>query len=145
MPGQGSLEKRHLGEAIGLSFGKATIRKLMNKKHLSKWNKCSGCRRSKLLMEELTDSRATELAAMNRQRLGITMGLLTGYVALKAHLLELKIAEDDICRLCGQSGEDSVHVLYHCPALACKKYLIWSLCGIRGSEKSWATVPLIRD
>jgi len=106
---------------IGLPFaiGKATIRKLMDKEHLSRWNKCSGCRRSKLLMEGLTDSRATELAAMSKQRFGTTMGLLTGHVALKAHFLKLKIAEDDICRLCGQNGEDSVHVL--CPVLACKR------------------------
>lgn len=112
--------------AVGLPFatGKTTIKRLMDQEHQFRRKKCSSCRRSKFLMKKPTHSRAMELIEMSRQRFGTTIGLLTEYVILKAHLFKLKIINDNVCRLCGYSGEDSVHILCRCPALACKKYLL---------------------
>jgi hypothetical protein len=46
-------------------------------------------RQSKVLMSYLLPSRASELLAMNRSRLRVAVGLLTGHTKLRAHLYKL--------------------------------------------------------
>ena len=57
--------------------------------------------------------------------LSAAVGLLTGHTALRAHLYKLGHAERQECRLCGYDKEDSVHIVCHCPVLACKRQRIW--------------------
>jgi len=62
---------------------------------------------------------------MNRSRLRLDIGLLTGHVALRSHLYKLGLTESKVCRLCGEESEDSSHILCRCPALSCKRYRLW--------------------
>lgn len=73
--------------AIRLPFGmgKAIMKNMINQEHLSRWKKCEGCRRSKLMIKQPSTSRTNGLLAMNRLKLGTTIGLLTGHIALKVH------------------------------------------------------------
>jgi hypothetical protein len=61
---------------------------------------------------------------MNRSRLRVAVGLLTGHTSLRAHLYKLGHTERRECRLYGYEKEDSVHIVCDCPVLACKKYRI---------------------
>jgi predicted Zn-ribbon and HTH transcriptional regulator len=71
-------------------------------------------------------SRANEFLAMSKLRLRAAVGLLTGHTSLRAHIYKLGHTEGQECRLCGYDKEDSVHIVCHCPVLACKRYRIWS-------------------
>jgi hypothetical protein len=73
-------------------------------------------------MSYLLPSRASELLAMNRSRLRIAVGLLTGHTKLGALLHKFGYTEGQECRLCGYEKEDSVHIVCDCPVLACKRY-----------------------
>jgi len=54
---------------------------------------------------------------MNRDRLRLSIGLLSGHVALRGHLYKLGLAENKECRLCGEESEDTSHILCRCPVL----------------------------
>ena len=68
--------------------------------------------------------RANEILAMSGLRLRAAVGLLPGHTALRAHLYKLGHTEWQECRLCGYDKVDNVHMVYHCPDLACKRYRI---------------------
>jgi hypothetical protein len=57
---------------------------------------------------------------MSRSRFRAAVGLLTGYITLRAHMYKLGHTEWQECRLCEYDKEDSVHIVCHCPVLACK-------------------------
>lgn len=63
---------------------------------------------------------------MDKRRARIIIGLLTGYVALRTHLFKLGLAEQENCRLCRDSKEDSKHILCNCLVLAYRRY---NTCG----------------
>jgi predicted Zn-ribbon and HTH transcriptional regulator len=75
-------------------------------------------------MSYLQPSRASDLLAMNRSRLRVSVGLLTGHTKLRACLHKLGYTEGQECRLCGYEKEDSVHIVCDCPVVACKRYRI---------------------
>jgi hypothetical protein len=69
-------------------------------------------------------SRASELLALNKVRLRAAAELLTGHTSLTALLHKVGHKERQECQLCGYGKEDSVHIVYDCPVLACKRYKI---------------------
>jgi predicted Zn-ribbon and HTH transcriptional regulator len=85
-------------------------------------------------MRYLLPSRASELLAMNRSRLRVAVGLLTGHTKLRAHLHKLGYTEGQECRLCGYEKEDSVHILCDCPVLACKRYRIFGCMFLKPED-----------
>ncbi|XP_032689440.1 uncharacterized protein LOC116852838 [Odontomachus brunneus] len=114
-------------QEMGIPFavGKEYIKKSLEKEHLDSWKRGQGCRRAKLLMEKPSKSRARELLTMNKKKLRLAINLLTGHMALRAHLYNLKMAEQKNCRLCGEEEEDSIHILCRCPLLAIRRYRSW--------------------
>ncbi|XP_032668449.1 uncharacterized protein LOC116842825 [Odontomachus brunneus] len=103
---------------IPFAVDKEYIKKSLEKEHLDSWKRGQGCRRAKLLMEKPSKSRARELLTMNKKKLRLAINLLTGHMALRAHLYNLKMAEQKNCRLCGEEEEDNIHILCRCPLLA---------------------------
>jgi len=112
---------------VGVPFatGKNIIRGWLEKEHLSSWKLTSDCKWSKQLMKSPQHSRTSELLAMSKSRLRLSIGLLTGHVALRSHLHKLGLTESKDCRLCGEESEDSSHILCRCPALSCRRYRLW--------------------
>jgi len=74
-----------------------------------------------------------KLLAMNRSRLKLSIGLLTGHMALRG-LYKLGLAESKECRFCGEESEDSSHILCHCLALSCKRYRLWESMFIKPGD-----------
>jgi predicted Zn-ribbon and HTH transcriptional regulator len=120
--------------AIPFSVGKNLIKKQLEQRHRDRWTACTGYRQSKVLMSYLLPSRASELQAMNRSRLRVAVGLLTGHTKLKAHLHKLGYTEGQECRLCGYEKEDSVHTVCDCPVLACKRYRIFGCMFLKPED-----------
>ncbi|XP_071574629.1 uncharacterized protein [Temnothorax nylanderi] len=106
--------------------GKEVIKSCLKREHLIRWETLKTCRQARILMKNSRPGRAKELLALNKQKLRVAVGLLTGHSALlRAHLFNLGLAEQKECRLCGDEKEDNVHILCHCPALICKRYKTW--------------------
>ena len=59
---------------------------------------------------------------MSRSKLKVAVGLLTGHTTRRARMFNLGLTQRQDCRLCGDEKDDSVHIVYHCPILACKRY-----------------------
>jgi hypothetical protein len=74
----------------------------------------SSNRKSNVLMSYLLPSRANEILAMNKLRLRVAVGLLTGHTSLRAHLYKLGHAERQECRLRGYDKADSGHTVCDC-------------------------------
>ncbi|KYM97757.1 hypothetical protein ALC62_11553 [Cyphomyrmex costatus] len=70
-------------------------------------------------------ARTKELLAMGKEKLRRGIDLLTGHMPLRAYLFNLGLTEQKEYRLCGEEGEDNLHLLCRCPALACKRYKSW--------------------
>ena len=81
---------------------------------------------------------------MSKLRPRAAVGLLTGHTSVRAHLYKLGHTEWQECRLCGHNKEDSVHIVCHCPVLACKRYRIWGNMFLKpkGLEKVRVSSPL---
>ncbi|TGZ50927.1 Uncharacterized protein DBV15_11858 [Temnothorax longispinosus] len=63
---------------------------------------------ARILIKNSRPGRAKELLALNKQKLRVTVGLLTGHSALlRAHLFNLGLAEQKECRLCRDEKEDN--------------------------------------
>ena len=74
-------------------------------------------------MSELPSGRTKGLQTMSRQKLKAAVRLLTGHTSLiRAHMFKLGLTQRQDCRLCGNEKDGSVHIVCHCPTLACKRY-----------------------
>lgn len=73
------------------------------------------------MMSSPSDKRAKELLALGRDNLRTTRGLLTGYNTLRSHQKVIGNTNQDLCRLCEEKKEDSIHVICECPILAIKR------------------------
>ncbi|XP_032685191.1 uncharacterized protein LOC116850698 [Odontomachus brunneus] len=93
-------------QIVGVPFvtGINIIRGWLEREHVGSWRAEGGCRTAKQLMEQPSPGRANELLAMNRLRLKVGLGLLTGHITLRSHLNKLGLTEQSDCRLCGCDG-----------------------------------------
>jgi len=117
-------------ETVGIPFvvGKEVIWNHLRLEHLNKWKTCKGCRQFKNLTYEPLPSRTKELHAISRQKLTVAVELLAGHTTV--HIFKLGLTQQQDCRLCGDK-KDSVHILSHRLALACKRqrnlgHMFWS-------------------
>jgi ribonuclease HI len=69
--------------ALCCSVGKNLIKKQLEQRHRDRWTACTGYRQSTVLMRYPLPSRASELLAMNKLRLRVAVGLLTGHTSLR--------------------------------------------------------------
>ncbi|XP_018396943.1 PREDICTED: uncharacterized protein LOC108775154 [Cyphomyrmex costatus] len=129
-------EKAPAERIVGVPFSAGTkiIKEWLEREHSNSWKGAEGCKRAKQLMRSPNLARTRELLAMGKTKLRSGIGLLTGHLPLRAHLFNLRLAEQKECRLCGEESEDNLHLLCRCPALACKRYKSW------GQFISWGYV-----
>jgi len=111
-------------QVIGVPFatGRKIIADRLLRDHTRAWIRTSGCRQTKVAMKLPRINRAKELLSMDKGRLSVTIGLLTGHVALRTHLFNIGLTKEKSCRLCGEDREDSIHILCKCPSLVLKRY-----------------------
>ncbi|XP_029171134.1 uncharacterized protein LOC114940578 [Nylanderia fulva] len=126
-------DSREVG--VPFTMGKNFIRDSIDKQHKARWDNLKSCRQAKFLMKDINGNRTKELLTLNRQKLRIGIGLLTGHSPiLKAHLFNIILADRKECRLCGEEKEDSIHILCQCPALARKRFRIWGQSFLKSEE-----------
>ncbi|XP_032686606.1 uncharacterized protein LOC116851376 [Odontomachus brunneus] len=134
-------------QIVGVPFvtGINIIRGWLEREHVGSWRAVGGCRTAKRLMEQPSPGRASELLAMNRPRLKVGLGLLTGHITLRSHLNKLGLTEQSDCRLCGEEREDSTHILCRCPVLTCKRYRSWGCMFMEPEDLNGKRVSSLID
>jgi hypothetical protein len=120
--------------AIPFSVGKKLIKKHLELKHLARWATCTGCQQSKMLMRYPLLGRSNKLLAVSRLTLRAAVGLLTGHTNLRRQVYKIGHTERQQYRLCGYDKKDSIHIVCHCPVLACKRYRIWGSMFVRPKD-----------
>ena len=81
------------------------------------WAKLPGLKHSKITMGGYNPKRTTELMLLNRDKVRVVTGFLTGHCRLGKHLRQLGIAEEGVCRFCGDGAETPIHLLQDCVAI----------------------------
>jgi len=83
--------------SVPFAIGKRLIKEFLKREHLVSWGQVQGCRQAKLLLNHPLSKRTDELLTMSGKKLNDSIGLLTGHVALRAHLFNLGLAERKDC------------------------------------------------
>jgi len=56
--------------------------------------------------------------------------LKAGHTTITAHMFKLGFTKRQVCRLCRDEKENSVHIVYHCLPLSCKRYRSHTRLGV---------------
>ena len=71
-------------------------------------------RQSKVMINQPETEREKILMSLNRKQLRAITMLLTGHGIFKNHMHKMKLADDKLCRYCGNANETSTHLLCFC-------------------------------
>ena len=107
---------------VSLQSVKLAISLRTNQSHLDTWKKLTTARQARELIEGPSQRYKKVLINLNRTRIRMVVGLLTGHNTLQRHLHIMKISEDPMCRRCGREQETSAHVLCQCEAFASTRH-----------------------
>lgn len=134
-------------QIVGTSFAvdKEVIRSHLRQEYLCRWKACKVFRQSKTLMSEPLASRTKYLQAISRSKLKVAVGLLTGHRTLRDRIFNLGLTQRQDCRLCGDEKEDSVHIMYHCPTLVCKRYKTLGRMFLKPDDLDNMSVSLVAN
>ncbi|KAJ8977058.1 hypothetical protein NQ317_007869 [Molorchus minor] len=103
-----------VGPELLVLISKATyaqsISKWVIQQHVEYWEKHE-LRQSRTFMTEPTDQLTNSLLSLNRKQTRTIIGALTGHCPLQRHLHKMGLANDPICRRCGEDKEPALHVL----------------------------------
>lgn len=86
--------------------------------HKSRWNDTIGCRVAKNLLGNPSRALATKCFKMNKPKLRMLTGIITGHCRTSAHLHRMGLAKDPTCRGCLTEDETIEHILFHCPTIS---------------------------
>ena len=102
-------------------LGPHTIRRELKKeedcKRIKLWEETPKLRQAKELLGNYNRKRSRVCMNINKNRLRILTGFLTGHCRLKEHLRKLGIEQRGECRFCGDVEETPGHLLKECGAL----------------------------
>ena len=74
-----------------------------------------------MLLGSYDSKRAKRLITMNRRKLRLITGFLTGHCSLNGHLTQIGAVDCNLCRYCRAGKEDPEHILTVCDAISLKR------------------------
>jgi len=88
------------------------------------WHKTAKCRQARELVKQ-PNIRLTKYALkLSRKDLRVLAGLLTGHADINRHLTLMQVRNDEICPLCQDVEETTLHLLRKCCALINQRFEI---------------------
>ncbi|XP_066909294.1 uncharacterized protein [Halyomorpha halys] len=100
------------------------------------WRDCIGLRQAKILITKPSTSKTKWLLGLNRTKLRLLIGILTGHCRHKRHLKICGVVHDETCCLCGQAPETALHYIADCGKYASLRYRLLASDRIKGNEVS---------
>ena len=116
-----------LEPVIGVSNRSVTedINKWLAEKHQEEWYKATACKQAKTLMgEHLNPKRAADMRRLSRTEMKTLTEVFIGHGNLAYHRHKIGLAENPLCRLCGEDNEISTHILCDCPTIRGKRQIL---------------------
>jgi hypothetical protein len=126
--------------APSLCIQKTLTKQAMRQDWQRQWTGLTTCRQTKLFFPSLHEGKSKQLLCKGRILLGTLTQFITGFNHLGYHVLNMKKCEDDTCRLCLESVEDSWHLASECPATLSTRVELWGPFG--PSNHSWTVKQL---
>lgn len=101
-------------------YSKLILRRTIEQEHKSYWNSLPRLRTSKkfIIPQKI---KVDKLLNLSKKDIRTLTGLITGHGPVKYHLKKMRLAEDNICRLCLNETETTEHLLCSCEAAARKR------------------------
>lgn len=106
---------------VGIHKIREELKKEEEAKRSKHWRDCPGLRQAKELLGNYNRKRYEAVIKLNKNRLRILTGLLTGHCKLREHLRKLGLEAEGTCRFCHDAEETPMHLLRDCGALLCKR------------------------
>ena len=80
-----------------------------------KWRATTECAHTKYFISEPDNKLTNHLLGLNKLKMSVTVGLITGHMRLNKYLNILGLRDDPDCDRCGGGTETAIHFLCHCP------------------------------
>ena len=90
------------------------LRERTHNLHEEIWIGTQTCRQTKDALPKLNKKLTKNLLRLNRRKLRIVLGTLTGHCTLNKHMHNIHLTDSPLCRACLTEDETVTHVLLHC-------------------------------
>lgn len=80
-----------------------------------RWRNTQQCEQAKLFVNTPDSKLTNSLLLLDKLRMSITTGILTGHVRLNYYLQKIGVRDDPDCNFCGGGHERALHFLCECP------------------------------
>ncbi|XP_063988118.1 uncharacterized protein LOC135168107 [Diachasmimorpha longicaudata] len=108
-------EVEHVG--VHTDFVKDLVKERADRRIVERWDSETGARHTKSLLGEPTRKMAETLLGLNRVKLRTIVGLITGHWPLALYLSRIGKGTDPLCKRCGLTEEDPLHLCTRCSGL----------------------------
>jgi ribonuclease HI len=110
---------------LSKSWATESIRGWVQTKVSERWQKLSTCRQTKCFVDKpLNSGNIRQIHNLDRRRLRLLCGFLTGHYSFKKHLLNLGLATSTLCPRCQEEEDTAFHAVCNCAALASRRNTI---------------------
>jgi hypothetical protein len=100
-----------------LSWAKTTIATDVHRKHIQYWKNLLTCQHSKLFLEEPLGVASKKIYNLNKRRLRILVGTVTGHFSCNYHPHKFGLRQSTLCDRCQSDEESMYHLVCLCPSL----------------------------
>ncbi|XP_063991988.1 uncharacterized protein LOC135170252 [Diachasmimorpha longicaudata] len=106
-------------ERVGVhtDFVKDLVKERGDRRIVVRWDMETGARHTKSVLERPTRKIAEALLGLNRAKLRAIVGLITGHWPLDLYLSKIGKGTDPLCKRCGLTYEDPLHLCTRCSGL----------------------------
>lgn len=112
------LQATNLDNAKPFAATRTELRTWARNSHIALWNGEIVGRATKILWGDPNGDNTRKLLELSKKEISKTIGVLTGHTGLQSHLHKIGVADNSVCRACGEDDETLEHYLCHCPAFA---------------------------
>ena len=93
--------------------------------HKKIWESTDSCRQTKLLVKQSTQELSKILISFSRQKLRVSIGMITGHFPVNDHLYNMGLSDTRLCRFCEADVESTYHLLCLCPRFSGSRKLVF--------------------
>ncbi len=120
---------------LTLSRVKNAIATAAHNKHIQYWQNLLTCQHSKLFLKEPLGVASKKIFNMNKRRLRILVGTVTGHFSCNYHLHKFGLRQSTLCDRCQSDEGTMYHLVCLCPTLANRRLQIFGRPVLNSSQE----------
>nr|XP_034192554.1 uncharacterized protein LOC117609902 [Osmia lignaria] len=115
----------------------------LNQEFTRLWNNANGMRHARALFEGPSQKLGDTLIHLDRARLCMLVGLVTGHWYTRKHLARMRLTEETLCPRCEEEDETPLHILLRCRELRALRGSILGTLELSSLSISAGLVPVL--